>query len=164
MYNPRSKQMINIRALAAESNNIEELVQGGVAISATESLDDPKVSKRASSMLKQYIVAQTLMTIGDAPAFFSQDVEQAYDELVGLLNDPEIRARVIEFLKPYLADRPEEFGGLPNADEEARLYHRYNRAFKRVEGLQLEAAEAEKSLELAKLALTEKYPDYLDEE
>lgn len=165
LLNPRGTSTIMTKYRASTANSLEEYM-GVSDASANESFDDVSNDyfdemKLAEADLKRYVASQITMLIGDAPVFFSKDIEQAYDELISLLNDPDMRKRIILMLDSYLKERPAEFGGFPDDCDETRCLHKYQKAISRLDGLKLEEQEAEKSLVQATEELKQ-YPDLYD--
>lgn len=158
IYDPRRPYITHIKCNAMANESINSYVQNRTTMSATESLEDPTVEDKIMKDAHSYIVATAFSTIQDARVFFSADPEAAYDELLGLLNDEEIRNEVIAHLREYATPVIED--ATPEQQARVNDTHNYLLAKRRVTGMRNELARTEKELDQMHSSLLGKYPDF----
>lgn len=97
IYNPRSKKAIFTKYALKSTESVSAYLATKTR-SAKEGVEDPQVEDRAKASLQSFVLSQVFSTISDAKLFFSDDPAVAYNELVELIQSPDIQQKVIEEL------------------------------------------------------------------
>ena len=98
MYNPRSTRALSNKYAIKSAESVDSFLESKTR-SAKESIQDEVVEFRAQASLRSYVLSQVFSILSDAKLFFSKNPEQAYEELLQLMQSPEIRDKVIEELQ-----------------------------------------------------------------
>ena len=144
MYNPRSKKAILAKYSLKSTESAEGYLQTKTH-SAKESIGDPQVENRAKASLRAYVLSQVFATINDAKLFFNADPARAYDELLALIQSPEIRQPVEDELTKQ-KEREAELRAFYSSTESWEEHKAYQRCYEALKAVK----EAEAELETAR--------------
>ncbi len=113
------KGLADIKAKAMASESLSDYSGYVKNNSATEALDNTSTNERVKEDMLYYVGREVFHTIDDAKIFFSNDPAVAYDELISLLQTPEMRGQVVGYLtKSFNSGAP-----LEGFSEEANALH-----------------------------------------
>ncbi|MCM1322885.1 MAG: hypothetical protein NC218_01730 [Acetobacter sp.] len=160
------KGFANITGKALSSASLEEYSGKVRTGSATEGLDDDALNDAVNKEFKYFVANAIAQAVLDGRVFFTQDGKAAYEELVAMLQDEEVKEEAVRIMEKEFSSYKglDEFTDSTEAIDKTKTAIRCGQLSRRSQAAEQMCKVIKKAEEDARAAALSKYPDLFGNE